>query len=408
MKAIHYLLFCLVVSVSSQAQSWWNQTSNTSRNLTNINFLDTYRGFSFGDTLSTTRKTTSSGVNWGTVNMAYTKGKIRSSAFLNPSTLIAVGVHDKPNGKGIIFKTQNDGNTWSVDTNITEKLFDVSFVSASTGWISGENGYVAKSTNWGSTWLTLNTGTGEDLFSVYFVNLNEGWAVGTVDTSAVILKTTNGGTNWTRQSSGILDQLFSVFFANNMNGWAVGANGTILSTLNGGTNWVQQISGVQVDLFDVAFTSTLKGWAVGGNGTILKTVDGGITWTQETSGTSEDLKSISMKSDTRGWICGDGGTILVYGMNPPSNINELNTAFSNVTVFPNPASEFIKIEMNSEIVTDWEFNLFDSSGKMVFAKAGNGDEIIPISPNYLSEGLYFYSLVSGEGIIKKGKLVIQQ
>jgi photosystem II stability/assembly factor-like uncharacterized protein len=80
-------------------------------------------------------------------------------------------------------------------------------------------------------------------------------------------------------------------------------------------------------LFDVAFTSTLKGWAVGGNGTILKTVDGGITWTQETSGTSEDLKSISMKSDTRGWICGDGGTILVYGMNPPSNINELNTAF---------------------------------------------------------------------------------
>jgi hypothetical protein len=49
-----------------------------------------------------------------------------------------------------------------------------------------------------------------------------------------MLKTTNGGTNWVALSSGTIWNLYSVYFTDANTGYAVGAVGTILKTTNGG------------------------------------------------------------------------------------------------------------------------------------------------------------------------------
>ena len=345
------------------AQTWSAQTSNTPEKLQSIAFFDNNTGFAFGDTLSRIMKTTNGGGAWTASSPVFTRGNLRSSAFLSSGSIVAVGVHDVVAGKGLVMKTTNGGTSWSADTTLPEDLFDVSFANSTDGWISGENGYIARTTNGGTNWTQLTTGTGEDIFSVYFTDANEGWGVGTVDINAVILHSTNTGTNWTMQTSGVTEPLFSVFFANNTTGWAVGANGTIIATTDGGANWLPQTSGVLNVLFDVYFLDALKGWAVGSGGTVLKTTDGGVTWVQETSGTGTDIHSINMRAENLGWFCSDGGVIHVYGMSP-SAITELSDWRESISIYPNPATDRLGIDVGN-YNKDWSFTLYDVVGRLV-------------------------------------------
>ena len=75
---------------------------------------------------------------------------------------------------------------------------------------------------------------GNTLNSIRFINNNTGWAVGNTGT---ILKTTDAGTSWLRISSGTFNNLQSVFFVDSISGWVAGDNGTILRTTDGGLNW---------------------------------------------------------------------------------------------------------------------------------------------------------------------------
>ena len=56
-------------------------------------------------------------------------------------------------------------------------------------WVEMES--YLKTSNAGSTWDTLSSGTLWDLYSIYFTDVNTGYAVGKKDTS---LKTVNAGT----------------------------------------------------------------------------------------------------------------------------------------------------------------------------------------------------------------------
>ena len=396
----------LALSFHANAQSWWAQNSGTTTNLMDINFFDNNTGFTFGDTLSTTVKTTNQGAVWSGLNPSFKNGDIRSSAFLDANTIVAIGIHDVAGGNGIVMKSVNSGNTWTADSTLPEKLFDVAFADALNGWISGENGYIARTTNGGANWLQLTTGTGEDIFSVYFVDANEGWAVGTVTTDAVILHTTNAGTNWTEQTSGITEPLFSVFFTDTVNGWAVGDNGTIIATTDGGTNWVSQTSNTLNALFDVYFLDANKGWAVGGAGTVLKTTDGGANWLLETSGTTADIQSIHMRHDSLGWFCGDGGVIRVYAMNPPSGINDF--AYNNIRleVFPNPSDNWVRIGFDNKGKA-WDIKLFDLTGKLLLKKNAIRENHFTIKHGDLLPGFYMVEVSNENGAIASTKIVVE-
>ena len=405
MKTITIIMLSCAFMISAnglQAQSWWPQNSGSSERLQSVNFFSNSQGYLFGDTLSTTISTSSSGSVWSNTNIAFTDGDIRSSAITNASTIYAVGRYDVLWGKGLVMKSSNSGANWSVDTTITEELFDVSFPSGNTGYISGENGYVAKTTNAGLNWTALNTGTGEDLFAITFVSNNEGWAVGTADPNAVIYHTNDGGTSWVLQNSGSVEPLYSVDFVDNQNGWAVGAAGSIVSTTDGGANWVAQSSGTNLDLFDIDMLDQSNGWAVGAGGTVLKTTDGGANWVIEVSGTTSDILSIHMQAIWLGWICGADGEVRVYGTNSPNvGINELATNFS---VFPIPAHMELQVKHDEPITG---FKITDIQNKVVVEDHVVGSKQLVIDVRDLLPGTYILHIETEVGQNQPRRIIIR-
>ena len=92
-----------------------------------------------------------------------------------------------------------------------QTLNDVQLIDENTAIAVGEAGTIIKTTDGGTSWVSL-TGAGSDrLNSDYFIDSNTGWIVGN---NGKIFKTTNGGTNWSTQISGVTDPLYSVYFIN--------------------------------------------------------------------------------------------------------------------------------------------------------------------------------------------------
>ena len=131
-----------------------------------------------------------------------------------------------------IYATADGGASWSsqlpMRTSVQGYFNDVDFIGANQGWACGYN-YEAPM---GQRGLMYHTGDGQswtaqplpagvdELSSVHFVSASTGWVVG----DDVILRTTNGGVTWTKESStdrynGILTD---VDFIDGTHGWACG------------------------------------------------------------------------------------------------------------------------------------------------------------------------------------------
>jgi len=73
-----------------------------------------------------------------------------------------------------------------------------------------------------------------------------------------------------------------------------------------------------------------------------------------------------------------------------------------VNVFPNPATEFIKITADQETLNqDYTFNLINSSGQLIYSNKNTSE----IDIQSWSNGIYYYTLVQGSRLAK-GKVVI--
>ena len=90
-----------------------------------------------------------------------------------------------------------------------QDLHSVMFPSSSVGYAVGNWGTIIKTTNGGTNWTVLSSGTGMGFLSVYFTDPDTGYVVGI---SGTILKTTDGGKNWTTLSTGTTNYLYSVYF----------------------------------------------------------------------------------------------------------------------------------------------------------------------------------------------------
>src|SRR5690606_37408610 len=103
-------------------------------------------------------------------------------------------------------------------------LWGIDFVDDQTGWITGAQGVILKTTNGGNTWETQTTSFPSMWFAdVCFLDANTGWIAGG---NGRLLKTTNGGSTWTDQQISTILQYYSIKFINPNLGWAVGSGGT--------------------------------------------------------------------------------------------------------------------------------------------------------------------------------------
>lgn len=107
---------------------------------------------------------------------------------------------------GLVFFTDDEGNSWQVPPGGVEELASDQFdwralaVRGDRCWIAGTPGSrILHTSDAGLTWQLLDTGQNAPILGLSFVDDRHGWAVGAFGT---ILATTDGGQTWQRQRAG--------------------------------------------------------------------------------------------------------------------------------------------------------------------------------------------------------------
>ena len=111
---------------------------------------------------------------------------------------------------------------------------DLDFPAERTGWVVGDSGRIAKTTDAGASWAKQPSGCSASLRAVDFVDRKVGYVAGA---GGRVLRTTDGGRHWTRLRTGTTRGLTAVSFVDRSHGWVAGNNGVLLRTVNGGRTW---------------------------------------------------------------------------------------------------------------------------------------------------------------------------
>jgi photosystem II stability/assembly factor-like uncharacterized protein len=150
--------------------------------------------------------------------------------------------------------------------------------------------------------------TGNRILDITFVDANTGWAVGE---AGQILKTSDGGTTWVPQASHVTDDLRYVRFANASVGWVIGDHQATLKTTDAGATWIRQANETsysgQPSGMGLVVLDERQALAVFDYDDARTTNDGGQTWTDAVvspedvteDGTLWDVDYYGLRKSTR-------------------------------------------------------------------------------------------------------------
>ncbi|MGB0404322.1 MAG: WD40/YVTN/BNR-like repeat-containing protein [Salibacteraceae bacterium] len=163
---------------------------------------------------------------------------------------------------------------WSKVNEGGKDLTAVDF-SGATGYAVGKGGVILKSSDFGSTWTALSSGTTEDLNEVHVYSETQFSAVGNND---VVLVSTDGSTV-NLYNTGYSETWKDVHFTSTTEGLICGSKMRILRTTDAGKNWTQIFSKpTSANSFETMYFLTEKeGYAFGGL-EFRQTLDGGKSW----------------------------------------------------------------------------------------------------------------------------------
>jgi hypothetical protein len=98
------------------------------------------------------------------------------------------------------------------------------------------------------------------------------------------------------------------------------------------------------------------------------------------------------------WLDPTGTGVVILDQFPPFQLSSTGFDFSSsLSIYPNPASAFVQIEINSN--EEFNVELFDMSGKKLYQTQMNGD--ISIDLNAYATGIYFVKIGNGENSMTK-------
>jgi photosystem II stability/assembly factor-like uncharacterized protein len=297
----------LMVTTNDGGLSWSRKTGvNDDLWLNSIVFADANVGWALPLLFpSQYLFTTDGGKTWVKKNFTPNFAHVKSS--VKDNKIISVG------GNGQIITGAATSDTWIKRRGNFDVYNSVFFTDKYTGYRDSNLGVIEKTTDGGSTWITLNSNTTDNLGKIKFVDSNTGWVQN--EDNTYNLKTTDAGKTWVKQSTTIIPRYKYFSFLDTQNGFAVGAKNTVAQTTNGGESW--SLLKTPLDtlgyLNDLHFIDTQNGWIVGSAGTVIKTKDGGKSWTSINLGAeykTQSLRIVKFLNATTGWIVTTTGSIL--------------------------------------------------------------------------------------------------
>jgi photosystem II stability/assembly factor-like uncharacterized protein len=293
---------------------WTSQPSLNFGSQFTIVYADTLHAFIGGDWVSggsPSRKSTDGGLTWspgGILNF------LVASWFVDSLNGFMIS-HDNQS----LYVTTDRGATWIqrwISNILATNYYAVVCLDTSAALAAGTGGTIIRTTDAGSTWLPVTSGTPSTLYGLAFPSVSTGFAVGD---NGAILRSVNGGTSWSIQSSGTPRHLRAVAFANLVDGVAAGDSGTLLRTTNGGSTWLPIATGRTESFLSVAHPTPSK-IVVAGLGLVITSNDAGATWTFSI-GDNERYTSVAFADTLHGlvlanlspwsrvWRTTDGGAV---------------------------------------------------------------------------------------------------
>jgi photosystem II stability/assembly factor-like uncharacterized protein len=288
-------------------------------------------------------------------------------------------------GSKKVYHTSNGGISWEQqDCAATSQLWDVFFINELQGWTIGKE--IFKTTDGGNNWVDV-TPSGHIfnfLTTIQFVDELTGWTTGD---NGTLLKSTDGGYTWFSQWS-ISDYGMIHFrelnFIDNMYGWVIGNEGPVYGTTDGGENWILQFRSYNdYRLWSIFMLDQSTGWIAGQysssgqpqRGIVLKTNTGGFTYVEE--------KEINLVAED-----------YLLSQNFPNPFNPSTKIRYSI---PETSKVVIKVNdiLGNEIAT------------LVKEDKPSGTYEITWNANNISSGIYFYRLQVGGYIETKKMVLLR-
>ncbi|MGI8892604.1 MAG: VPS10 domain-containing protein [Bacteroidia bacterium] len=423
MRKLYYLILLLLVQNVSIAQwetVYW--TSGTPRlpDLFAVKFTDINNGMAVGgwfDTLNFTGyypiilRTSDSGTSWDTVYSNTTPGFVGDIEFIDNSTAVAIG--GDYNNAGIIYRTNDFGNTWSI--TVTSPLSSLHFPSYFIAFLVGDNGTVMKSTDAGISWNNAASLPSINLYAVYFINDTVGFTV----SDTTIFKTVDGGNNWSDFNLPNSGSLYGIHFPSDSVGYVFMYNSSLLTTIfkttDCGQSW-NSITNLSLNVpVSMWFTDNNTGY-ITSIFSIKKTTDGGITWTDQASsppswGSFMDwVSDVYFLDDTVGFAVGNsqfyrtynGGELLPVSVyNSTSNTAEFN-------VYPNPSSGKFTVRLDKFAPNQINIvAIYNNLGQLILEEKIEFPGILKIDISGSPAGIYYIRAFDGEKYLS-AKVVVRE
>lgn len=188
------------------------------------------------------------------------------------------------------------------------ELHSVKFLNDNTGYLGGNGGYFAKTTNSGTDWEIITTGFPDDILDICVLG-EETFIIGC--NTGRILKTTDGGLSWEEKLSGLNGKVKSFYHTFDNTLFACGENAILIYSYNHGETWESITINANINLNKIYFNSFSTGIIACSHGYILLTDNGGYSWTLKNMAQFKaNFTGIDMVDDKSGTIVSENGMIL--------------------------------------------------------------------------------------------------
>ncbi len=389
---------CLLLSALDLSAQWVQKASGTSVALFDLYFPNRDTGYVVGQD-GVILRSFDVGESWSALSFPTSAG-LNAVHFLN-------GHEGWVASDSGLYHTLDAGDSWTLESSLArDGWYDIEFSDANTGFVSGEDGKIARTSDRGQTWTILSTPLVRKLASLSFPSAQVGYATG-VGYNWQFLKTTDGGLNWvmdTIRPIGNIGSLEAVFFTSEtrgfIGGWYIA---TFVGTDDGGVSWSDLATAGPVDLYSIHFPDSLHGFACGWHSTFCRSQDGGDSWSQQTiPGFTGNLYAVRFLDSQTGFIIGDLGSIFKTSTGGITGIP--NMASATWDVYPNPA--VVGSSLRISVKAPATIQLLNIQGT-VMSQAEVKETEKEWSLNGVLAGTYIVQLTEPNGRVSRKWLVVQ-
>ncbi len=373
---------------------WTILNSGTTENIAAIRMLNENTGYFFTRT-GKVYKITNAGLNCNLqANAGLDLTSLEKVVYKNNLEAYAAGY--KYN-EGVVYKTDNGGESWLRETIVPADLLDVQMVNDQLAYALDKNGLLVKITQQNNTWKAEPVMTSEHVEFTKILPVS-GKIIGerkTMEegTDGYFSSSTNGGVNW-NGSLGMTpaSRAKDTYVADDVI-YVLNDEGEIYYMPVNYTSWVKYTYNTfpapysMMDINAVAFVNHTEGYAGGDNGSIFKTVQdsqtGQISWEEITDAQlTENIKSI--------YLC------------PNSTIGKFNILTEDGILYTgNELANLAAINLSGELVEKASFNKngkgsiltqtggvwSNESGSWVKRTGMNGITALAVSPQSSNFGI---------------------